>query len=222
MAGTSRPIPLAIGHRMLTDWPLFYILVMRLKGKSMARPRSADKRNAIMAAATRVIVTHGLSAPTAVIAQEAGVSNGSLFTYFETKTELFNQLYLELKAGMASVALEGLPAKAKIREQFFHIWSNWMGWAVSNPDKRRALVQLGVSDEITPASRAAGHKTMTRIAELMEQSRAGGPMRNAPMGFVAAIVNSLAETTMDFMIHDPANAQKHCKAGFDALWRVIA
>ncbi|MGA3213836.1 MAG: TetR family transcriptional regulator, partial [Terriglobales bacterium] len=55
----------------------------------MARPRSEDKRNAPMAAATRVIVIHGLRAPTALIAQEAGVFNGSLFTYFETKTDLF-------------------------------------------------------------------------------------------------------------------------------------
>jgi|GraSoi2013_100cm_1033763.scaffolds.fasta_scaffold104262_2 AcrR family transcriptional regulator len=77
-------------------------MVMQFRDKSMARPRSEDKRNAIIAAATRVIVTQGLSAPTALIAQEAGVSNGSLFTYFETKTDLFNQLYLELKAGMAS------------------------------------------------------------------------------------------------------------------------
>jgi AcrR family transcriptional regulator len=84
-----------------------------------------------MAAATRVIVTHGLSAPTAMIAQEAGVSNGSLFTYFETKADMFNQLYLELKAGMASAALEGLPAKAELRKQVFHLWSNWMRWAVS-------------------------------------------------------------------------------------------
>ena len=70
--------------------------------RSMARPRSEDKRNALMAAATRVIVTQGLSAPTAMIAQEAAVSNGSLFTYFETKADLFNQLYLELKAGYAA------------------------------------------------------------------------------------------------------------------------
>ena len=41
-----------------------------------------------MAVATRVIVTNGLSAPTAMIAQEAGVSNGSLFTYFETKADM--------------------------------------------------------------------------------------------------------------------------------------
>jgi AcrR family transcriptional regulator len=175
-----------------------------------------------MAAATRVIVTQGLSAPTATIAQEAGVSNGSLFTYFQTKTELFNQLYLELKAGMASAALEGFPAGADLREQLFHVWSNWMGWAVSNPEKRRVLAQLGVSDEITPASRAAGNKTMAGIVELMERSRANGSLRDAPLGFVAAIMNSLAETTMDFMIQDPRRGKKHCKVGFEALWRVVA
>ena len=188
----------------------------------MSRPKSEEKRNAIMAAATRVIVTHGLSASTALIAQEAGVANGSLFTYFETKVDLFNQLYLELKAEMASTALEGLPAGAELREQMFHIWSNWMGWAVTNADKRRALAQLGVSDEISPASRAAGHRTMSVIAELLERTRAKGPMRNAPMGFVVAIMNSLAEATMDYMVQDRTNAKKHCKLGFEALWRAIA
>ncbi|MGA9791689.1 MAG: TetR/AcrR family transcriptional regulator [Terriglobales bacterium] len=187
----------------------------------MSRPKSDEKRSAILEAATRIIVTQGLSAPTAGIAKEAGVANGSLFTYFETKTDLFNQLYLELKIEMASAALEGLPAKAELRDQFFHIWSNWMRWAVSDPEKRRALAQLGVSDEITPATRAAGHKTMTKIANLMERCRSNGPMRDAPMGFVSAIMSSLAEATMDYMVQDTANAKKHCKAGFDALWRVI-
>jgi AcrR family transcriptional regulator len=187
----------------------------------MARPRSEDKRNAIMAAAARMIVTHGLSAPTAMIAHEAGISNGSLFTYFGTKADLLNELYLELKTGMATAALEGLPAKAGLREQIFHIWSNWMSWAVSNPEKRRALSQLAVSDEITAATRAAAHKTAAGIGELLERSRANGPMRDASMGFVFAIMNSMADATIDFMANDPINADKHCKTGFDALWRVL-
>jgi AcrR family transcriptional regulator len=106
-----------------------------------------------MEAATRVIVTEGLSAPTATIAQEAGVSNGSLFTYFETKADLFNQLYLELKTGMAAAALEGFPAEGDLRKRVFQVWSKWMDWATSNPEKRRALAQLSVSDEITLATR---------------------------------------------------------------------
>ena len=62
-----------------------------------------------MAAATRVIAAEGLGAATAAIAQEAGVSNGSLFTYFETKADLLNHLYLELKTEMAAAALEVSP-----------------------------------------------------------------------------------------------------------------
>jgi hypothetical protein len=96
-----------------------------------------------------------------------------------------------------------------------------MNWALSNPQKRRALAQLGVSDEITSESRSAGHKTMARVAELLERGRANGPMRKAPMGLVVALMNSLAEATMDFMTQDPTNAKTHSKVGFDVLWRML-
>src|SRR6202021_1506618 len=102
----------------------------------MPRQRGDEKRSAILEAATRVIVMQGLSAPTMVIAKEAGVANGSLFTYFATKTELFNQLFLELKMELATGA-GNLPVDAEVREQFFHLWKKWMNWAISNPEKRR-------------------------------------------------------------------------------------
>jgi AcrR family transcriptional regulator len=187
----------------------------------MARPKSEDKRDALMAAATRVIAAQGLSAPTAVIAREAGVSNGSLFTYFETKADLFSQLYLELKTGMAAASLDGLAAQAPLREQLSRMWSNWMRWATSNPGKRRALALLSVSDDIAPDSRAAAHQAMADVAGLLEQARAGGPMRDAPMEFVVALMDALAEATMDFMVSGPANADEHCRDGFGALCRML-
>ncbi len=164
----------------------------------------------------------GLGAPTAMIAREAGVANGTLFTYFETKADLFNVLYLELKEGMGTAALEGWSAKAKLRDQLFHLWSNWTRWAVESPEKRRALAQLGVSEDITPATRTAGHRTMAPIAQILEQARAKGPLRDAPMAFVLTLMNSMAEATMDFMVSDPGRADKHSHAGFEALWRVVA
>jgi AcrR family transcriptional regulator len=188
----------------------------------VSRPKSDEKRGAILDAATRVIVTQGLSAPTAGIAKEAGVANGSLFTYFPTKAELFNQLYLALKGEMAAASIRNLPEKAKLREQMFQLWQNWMNWAVSFPEKRRALAQLGVSDEITPATREAGYQTMAGVRGLLEQTRANGSMRKVPMSFVVALINSVADATMDFMTQDSSSAKKHCKAGFEALWRMLA
>src|SRR5258708_11063142 len=165
----------------------------------MPRPKSDDKRTAILNAATRIIVVQGLGAPTAGIAKEAGVANGSLFTYFETKADLFNQLYLELKSEIASMAMKDVPEGSELRNQFFHIWQNWTAWAVTFPEKRRALAQLSVSDEITPETRSAGHKTMAGIAELLEQIRANGPMRKVPIAFFGGIIKFVAEATLDFM-----------------------
>ena len=188
----------------------------------MARPRSDDKRNAIMSAAIHVIASQGLGAATATIADEAGVSNGSLFTYFETKADLMNHLYIELKAEMAAAALDRLPTKSDIRKQALHMWSHWLRWATSCPEKRRTLAHLGVSDDITPESHQTASHSLTGIAKLLERSRENGPMRDAPLGFVAALMSALADATMDFMIRDPANADQHRMAGFDAMWRMLA
>jgi AcrR family transcriptional regulator len=175
-----------------------------------------------MAAATRVIAAQGLGAPTAMIAKEAGVSNGSLFTYFETKADLLNQLYIELKTEMAVAALTGLPVGRGIREQTLHMWTQWLAWATAHPEKRRALAHLSISDEITAENLELGHQTMAGVARLMERGRESGPMRDAPLTFVVALMNGIADATIDFMIRDPAQAKRHSQAAFDALWRMVA
>ena len=187
----------------------------------MARPRSDGKRAAIMSAATRVIAAQGLGAPTATIAREAGVSNGSLFTYFDTKADLLNQLYLELKSEMGTAALAGLPGDGDVRGQIRHMWNRWLRWAAEQPDKRRALAQLDVSDEITVPTHQAASQALAGIAALLERSREQGPMREVPLAFVVALGNALAETTIDFIIRDPDSADAHGRAGFEALWRMI-
>ena len=187
----------------------------------MPRPKSDEKRTAILDAATRFIVLHGLSAPTAGIAKEAGVANGSLFTYFETKTDLFNQLYLALKSEMAFAAMKNVRPAADLRDQYFQIWRNWTHWAVSNPNKRRVLAQLNVSEELTPETRAAGHRTMAPMAAILEEIRATGPLAKAPMSFLVALMNATTDATVELMAQDPTHAKQHCKLGFEALWRML-
>ena len=187
----------------------------------MARPKSDDKRNAILAAAIRVIAAQGLGAPTATIAQEAGVSNGSLFTYFETKTALLNQLYVALKGEMVAVASDGLPTDADDRARLLHIWSRWLRWATADPEKRRALAQLDVSDAITPESHRAASEAFADVRALLERSRANGPLRDTPLEYAVGLMSALAETTIDFAIRDPATADAYRAEGFVALWRIL-
>ncbi len=175
-----------------------------------------------MAAATRVIAAQGLSAPTATIAKAAGISNGSLFTYFDTKAELLNHLYVELKAEMVAAALEGLPTKADIHEQTRHMWTRWLRWTTACPEKRRGLVQLGGSGDLPPESLEEGHRIMAGIAKLLDESRRNGPMRDAPLGLIANMMSAFADATTDFMLRDPVHAEAHAATAYDALRRMIA
>ena len=188
----------------------------------MSRPRSADRRNAILAAATHAIAVQGLGAATAAIAKEAGVSNGSLFVYFDTKAALLNELYVALKSEMGAAAVGGLPAGSDAREQVLHMWNQWLHWATSFPEKRRALAQLEVSDDITAESRRIVHSAFSGIADLLERSRVSGPMREAPLSFVLAVTSAVADTTSDEMIREPDRAETHARIAFDAVWRMLA
>jgi len=188
----------------------------------MPRPRSEDRRNAILSAATRVIAAEGLGAATAAIAKDAGVSNGSLFVYFGTKAVLLNELYVTLKKEMGAVAVAGLPVDSDVREQVLHMWNQWLRWATSCPEKRRALAQLQVADDITADSHRAVSSAFSGIADLLERSRASGPMRDTPLGFVLTLTTAIADAAIDAIIREPADAEARGSVAFEAMWRVLA
>jgi AcrR family transcriptional regulator len=188
----------------------------------MPRPRSADRRAAVLAAAARVIAREGLSASTASIAREAGVSNGSLFLYFDTKAVLLNELYVALKTEMAAAAVEGLPVGRDAREQLLHMWNRWVRWAVRAPEKQRALARLEVAEDITVESRRTVSSALSGVADLLERSRIHGPMRDAPLGFVVTLTSAIADATIDAMIREPDQAEAHGRTAFDAIWRMLA
>jgi hypothetical protein len=62
---------------------------------------------------------------------------------------------------------------------------------------------------------------MAGVATLLERSREAGPMRDAPLALVVGLMSAMAETTADFMVKDPANAQQHCTTAFNAMWRML-
>ncbi len=187
----------------------------------MARPRSEDRRNSILLAATRVVAAEGLGASTSAIAKEAGVSNGSLFVYFDTKSILLNELYVSLKTEMGATAIDGLPVGNDPQDQVRHLWDQWLRWARTHPDKRRALAQLDVSDDITTESRQAARSGFGGIADLLDRSRQNGPVRSAPLAFLLDLMTAMADATVDAILRQPDRADEYSRVAFAALWRVL-
>jgi AcrR family transcriptional regulator len=190
----------------------------------VARPKSEDKRNAILAAATRVFAQRGLTAaPTSEISKQAGVAEGTLFTYFNTKDDLINALYRDIKLELADAMMSGFPRKKSVRTRLRHVWDSYVNWGLANPQQRNVLAQLQVSGMLSKESIEAGSapfveiQNMTRDAIEQHILRAG-----LPIELISKMLGALAEAAMDLIVLKPSMATKYRNAGFEVYWAGIA
>jgi AcrR family transcriptional regulator len=189
----------------------------------MARPKSPDKHSAIIAAAIQVFAANGLSAtPTSAISKAAGVAEGTLFTYFSTKSELINALYCTLKIELAELLMGGFPRQREVRAKLQHLWDRYVDWGVANPDKLKVMLLLRTSDALTDAARAAGYAPFAEVEQMALESIQAGVLRDYPVPFIAAMMSTLAETTISFIALQPSAAARYRSDGFAVLWHGLA
>jgi AcrR family transcriptional regulator len=132
----------------------------------MARPKTVERRNAILDAASETIALRGVSASTAAVAQKAEVSEGTIFTYFTTKDELLNALYRELKLEIASLFMSGFPRRATVQSRIQHIWNRYVEWGTENFSKFQALQQLTIWAGLSDEAKAAGIQQFENIRQI--------------------------------------------------------
>jgi AcrR family transcriptional regulator len=188
----------------------------------MARPKSDSKRNAILLAAAKVFSKRGLGAATSAISAAAGVAEGTLFLYFKTKDDLLNALYREIKLELADAMMSGFPRKKSVHTRLQHIWDSYTKWGISNPEQCKVLAQLQISDRLTQASREAGFVPFSEIETMAQDAIDQHILRDIPLDFISASIETQAQTTMLFMASNPASADRYRTLGFDMFWKAIA
>lgn len=191
----------------------------------MARPRSEDKRNAILDAAVAEFARRGVwTTPTSAISKAAGVAEGTLFTYFASKDVLVNELYRALKTELAEVMLADWPEEADPRTKYRHTWDRYVYWGVDNPEKCKVVSQLKVSDQVSEESRTAGMAPFARLEVLAEDCIGKKLIRDLPLPFLGAMFGAMAETTMVFVAQatTPEDRLACCAAGFEIFWQGVA
>lgn len=188
----------------------------------MARPKSEDKDNAILEAATAVFAERGFwSTPTSAISKAAGIAEGTLFTYYRTKDELLNKLYRTLKEELSAALLAGIPPKADLETAVRRLWENYFRWALANPDKYKVTCQLRVSDRLTEESRMAGARHFAAVEAMLKDEIRRKRFRDLPFEFIAALMGGLMDATIAYAAEHPRSKQEICAQGFEALWRGI-
>lgn len=189
----------------------------------MARVRSEDKRNAILDAATRIFAERGLTAaPTSEISKQAGIAEGTLFTYFDTKDDLINALYREIKLELADAMMADFPRKQKVGARLRHVWDRYLNWGLANPKQRKALAQLTVSEALTKESRDAGSAPFVEFQGMIRDGIEQRVFRNdVPVELISKTLAALVEATIDLTVANPSKAKQYRDGGFQMFWAGI-
>ena len=194
----------------------------------MARPVSI-KDETIIEAARQVFLERGIQATTAEVAERAGVSEGSVFKRFKSKTELFHAAMAEREPAFLS-ALAGRAGKGDLAENLFalgmeiiaffrgHMPLMMMAWSNPGPTGLPSLI----SGPNPPPVRAL--KSLAGYFEA--EMRAGRVRRLDPEIVARSFIGSLNHFVFFELLHRddgslPLAAETFVRGLVSLLWEGI-
>lgn len=174
----------------------------------------SNKAEQIVAVSIALLAREGLGVPTARIAREAGVANGTLFNVFPTKQDLLDRIYLDIKREVAGLFAGAVGDEVAAIDAFLaDVWRLYILWAMANPEKHRVMHLLKGGDAVSPVARAeaeapfaAGVSVVGRLVEAGFIGEADFPLMmklaEAQMTAVVEYVNErrLAENDIERLI----------------------
>jgi AcrR family transcriptional regulator len=184
----------------------------------MARPKSDEKRKAILEAAMEVFAERGFAhAPTSAISKAAGVAEGTLFTYFSSKDELINELYRELRKELDR-EMNDYPFDSDPRTRIRFIWDQFLTLAKLQPKRLSVIKQLRASGRLF---KDAEKPSMTLLELLTATGEAftGDREMLVSVEFLVLQFRAQIEATVDYIAVHPDQATSASELGFLLFWR---
>ena len=186
----------------------------------MSRPRSDAKRRAILEAALRVFAERGITnAPTSAISKAAGVAEGSLFTYFESKDELMGELYRELRQEF-SRHLEDFPHDGDAKTRLRFIWDKYLELGAKHPDRLKVLTQLRASGKLFKENETPA-RAFVEVLKATHEAVLGSELEAAPPEYLVLMMRSQVEMTFEFIQANPEHADICRELGFQMVWKSL-
>jgi len=150
---------------------------------------SADKRDAILAAALELFAErgfHGTAVP--LVAEKANVGAGTIYRYFESKEALVNALYQHEKRTMLDALLAEFPFDKPHREQFRVFFMRMARYARERPLSVRFMELHHHQPYLDDASRHLEEHGNTMIESAIRAAVHGEALKDLPPSVLIAVV----------------------------------
>lgn len=180
-----------------------------------------EKREKILQTTAELFVSEGLNVPTARIAKESGVSNGTLFNNFPTKQNLIDQLYLSVKEELAREILSELVYEDPTKDVLSILWERYIKWAVENTLKHHVCHLLMNSNMLSPEVVEELDRVFDVIYRVLERSINEGEIKNIPLEFLSLLGQANTSAAVMYALEEGIEGKAlddHIQTAFTIYW----
>ncbi len=160
--------------------------------------RVDDKRSAILAATLRLISKNGFHGTAmSKVAKEAGVSAGIIYHYFDSKDELMDELYREIKRAFGASLAASIDRDQPLRTQIHQVLGAMIRYHIRRPLESAFLEQYSRSPYHRPEIDQETVQYYLPLIELFQQAQQEMIIKSLPepvmMAFTLDVATSLAQ-----------------------------
>lgn len=179
-----------------------------------------EKRKHIICAAMEQFNTYGFHAmPTSKIAKAAGVSVGTLFNYFETKEDLIQAIYIEVKINSKKEFIKHFNENLSDYDLFKSIWGTYIHWGIDNPEQFKYMSLYTHS----PFKKQHHEEELTSTIQNLKEAFIKIAIPNQACtqypAFSMIYLNNAFQATTNFIINNDIEDKEHfINSSFDLFW----
>lgn len=183
-----------------------------------------DKREKILQSALELFAEQGFrGTSTAQIAKHAGVATGTLFHHFESKEELINTLYRDIKTRISESMLHALEGDAPPREKVRIVWFEVVTWALANKAEYQFKKHCEASPYISESLRQECEAKFAAVYHLFEQAANDGLLKELPVELLLSLMAGTMEGFINYLEKHPENIDNRelWEQSYSAAWDTI-
>jgi AcrR family transcriptional regulator len=184
-----------------------------------------SKQEQIQATALRLFVADGFhGTPTAKIAAEAGVANGTLFYHYKTKEDLVVSLYNKIQDEQAANVQAIINKDDFISTKFRNIFIHSVNWAMNNRDKFYYIQQVTFSPHLAHISPETLEQHTVGYFEFIAEGVAKKLLKQQPVSLIISMFNGHVYGIYQYLIannFEPDEEEKIINDGYEMLWDMV-
>lgn len=188
--------------------------------------QSVDKRKDLLAAALKLFVQNGFhGTPTSKIAKEAGVANGTLFHYYNTKEDLIVSLYIDIKKRMGEYVETKAALAKKPKKRFKIQFTEIILWSMDNKDDFYYVQQFHSSPFAALLSPDVIKEQLSKSCNEIEEAIKKKLFKKRSTDFILSLVSSHISGISQYLTKaklSEKEQQKIIDDGFEMLCIMLA